>query len=449
MLLQGPEGYPTSDDFHIFADMLGIRFEHVNLDEPLEPLTVFGHDETAPVAFRIGFCKIGPTRTSEHFVLVQAWRPAATQPSTTAVREATAPIVLDSDDDEDVDEPTPGRPGQHPWPPVQSRRSTELAPKAPPSDEEPEGLPVSSSGAAASGNPPPCADDVDGGARDINSSDALPHPPPGKPARHALHRPITPRSCGRSFATICHADIPATISRCPDCTPADRLRHGVQHALLCSPLTDATIPNFYPHFTNHQKVLYGGQRLWSVRWVCDSCSPPCGFRGRAVQTTDTAACVQSLEGSLTGAHLLPESVRAVKGATPQQWKVLLRSRGTCHTKGAMLARFGDADVPAPSGTVLTSWLKQQAPAAQQQESPPLSRGALQTFISSRLFENQRSPIPPKRLYIINQYVKPDDEAGQDWMVAFCTEAWFEQAPTPSPPPAPHTPPPLILLRSPP
>ena len=61
--------------------MLQVRFEFVNLEKPMYPVTVFGRLSFGPMQFRMGFCLRGESNEVPHYILVQKWQPEDRQPA--------------------------------------------------------------------------------------------------------------------------------------------------------------------------------------------------------------------------------------------------------------------------------------------------------------------------------------------------------------------------------
>jgi hypothetical protein len=113
------------------------------------------------------------------------------------------------------------------------------------------------------------------------------------------------------------------------------------------------------------------------------------------------------------------------GATPQQWQLIVRHRRTCKTIHGLKIKFGEADIAPPSDDVLKKQFLEPPPHNESSASSVVSRGALLGFLQARRYEAMQKPLAPKTLYLIAQTdIAPDSEAN-DWMTAWCTEAWFD------------------------
>ena len=62
------------------AEILQVRFEFVNLEEPLEPVTYFGRLSFGPIEFRLGFWLVGESNDVPHYIVVQKWQSEDQQP---------------------------------------------------------------------------------------------------------------------------------------------------------------------------------------------------------------------------------------------------------------------------------------------------------------------------------------------------------------------------------
>ena len=435
----GPQGYPSTDDFNDLADYLKVRFELCNLENADELVTVYGRDNERPIVFRMGFCLVGPSRSAEHYVIVQAWgagsrvqdvhtgcNPVPRSALAVAVREDIVE-VLDSDEGDEHGESSP-----------RGDRSF-----SPPADIDGDLL------EERSGSLSSLLSDENRHWGDVS---ALVHAPSRKAPSVAQHmvkkeevkdeeiecvKGCKPAAAPRrsEFTTLCSFEIPSKVPNKPDASLADRIRAGAQEALLRASFGDSQVHGIYPHFTNYQKVAYEMRKVNSCRWECVSCVPKCGLAGRALQTSATTGLLQYLTSTSTDAHAQPQEHRAVKGATPEQWKVLLQHRDQVFTRAGMISRFGATGIPKPSNAIIDGFLRVDpgaSVAALQQSS--VSRGALEAFLSARSYDKlvrQTEGLPMNKLYVIARVLKKKDEddgedTWDDWMVAFCCEAWWNQ-----------------------
>jgi hypothetical protein len=202
--------------------------------------------------------------------------------------------------------------------------------------------------------------------------------------------------------------------------PADLIRTAAKHIFQTGSWANEEIPNCYVGFTNSELADVDGQAVMSHRWKCISCKPDCGFRGRALHMSQTLGRLEYLTPTLAPAHKLPADTRAVKGATPAQWKVLASNRHRCHTLVALQAKFGEAGVRAPSNKTMTKFLRPAAAHALPGEAPEiLSRGAMLCFLKSRSLETDPGLLAPTsaKRFVMDAWIPNWEDGSSEWMVA--------------------------------
>ena len=321
--LPGAAGHPGTCELHDLADLERVRFEHVNLENVNELITVYGRCENAPIKFRIGFTLTA--EKAQHYVLLQVWgQPKRLAPAQTArgCIDINLPASLlhrkreDNNDKEGANIADLGVfSSEHVENLIEERLPVISDDSAPAFDHhvKKEPLPATSSHGA-----PVLIDLVE---------EAEPT---------AVHSPKAPASSQKKscFVDLCApVDLPVPDEEDLSENIDDRARDKGQQMLLLAKFNDQTIPAAYPHFTNNKTVEYEGAPVKSYRWECVSCVPKCRFRGRVSLTSPTSIRVQMHSDFLDDSHLQPEhGVRAVRGATPEQWKMLLEHAHGTHTE---------------------------------------------------------------------------------------------------------------------
>ena len=375
--------YPGIDELEGLAKVSQMRFEVLELTQfmsgevGLDSVTTYGHNEDEPVRFRMGFCYVGePMMDCPHFIVLQIWQHGGVRVQLSAWQQGAGLVIsVDSSEDEGQDAALP----------------------------PPECLGIKKEAAEVSVDP----------SEDKGHDAALPHSEyPGVKKEAAEVKLETHGAVnGRSKAPrvkhlhLCSVEIPPRAHGDTKDNPKQRWKKATTDRMLLGAFDGDDIPNSYITFTNDQKVIHDGCRCQSMRWVCVSCKPRCGFRGRVLQTGPATAVVQYVEGSCTSSHRAPVLQRSVVGATTEQRKIIVENRHVCATAPGLLAKFGLARVPPPKKHVLERELLpalRADPVFQEQRPASLSRGALFGFLKGRDYENLSPSKPESTLFIIGR-----------------------------------------------